>query len=148
MSNGFVSYYNNYDRLEILLPMNENYQEAGNYLLVDSCQGGSFYLDLCESTEKLMKFRGKFQEADAVNKNKRMYPHNILDENMQRLQETIDSSKILHQDSAINTLFSYILFSISYNLHSMRTSHLLATLTIATLGFSSFTYAVNLPPPA
>jgi hypothetical protein len=42
-----------------------------------------------------MKFRGKFQEADAVNKNKRMYPHNILDENMQRLQETIDDGGLV-----------------------------------------------------
>jgi hypothetical protein len=33
-----------------------------------------------------LRFRGKFQEAEAVNKNKRMYPFETLDENVQRLQ--------------------------------------------------------------
>lgn len=37
----------------------------------------------------LLRFRGKFQEADAVNKNKRSYPRSILESNMERLEDTI-----------------------------------------------------------
>jgi hypothetical protein len=61
-------------------------------LLIDCCQGG---LELClnESTtgKKLTTFRGKFQEAEAINKNKRRYPFGILDENVQNLIKTINS---------------------------------------------------------
>jgi len=60
-------------------------------LFIDSCDNASFELDLKESNiEKgLIKFRGKFQEAEAVNKNKRMYPFTVLDENVQRLMEVV-----------------------------------------------------------
>lgn len=34
-------------------------------------------------------FRGKFQEANAVNKNKRMYPFDVLSQNVERLMETV-----------------------------------------------------------
>lgn len=61
-------------------------------LLVDSCNNGGFVLNLNESTEKgLTKFRGKFQEAEAVNKNKRMYPYTVLDENVKKLLPVIES---------------------------------------------------------
>lgn len=57
-----------------------------NMLLVDSCNNGGFFLNLSESTDKgLVKFKGKFQEAEAVNKNKRMYPYSVLDENVKKL---------------------------------------------------------------
>jgi len=36
-----------------------------------------------------VKFKGKFQEAEAVNKNKRMYPYDILDTNVKRLEESL-----------------------------------------------------------
>jgi len=54
-------------------------------------------IDLKESNlEKgLLRFRGKFQEAEVVNKNKRMYPYAILDENVQRLQEIIKSRSLI-----------------------------------------------------
>ncbi len=60
-------------------------------LLIDSCLNGGFELDLNESNiEKgLLKFKGKFQEAEAVNKNKRIYPYSVLDENVQRLMEVV-----------------------------------------------------------
>lgn len=47
-----------------------------------------------ESTDysKPLKFRGKFQEADAVNKNKRMYPFEILDKNVKVLHNLIDEN--------------------------------------------------------
>lgn len=60
-------------------------------LLVDWCVGNEFILNLNESvTDKgLVKFRGKFQEADNVNKNKRSYPFKVLDENVKKLQNII-----------------------------------------------------------
>ena len=61
-------------------------------LLVDSCCNGGFVLDLNESTDRgLTKFKGKFQEAEAVNKNKRMYPYAVLDENVKKLVPVIES---------------------------------------------------------
>ncbi len=36
-----------------------------------------------------IKFRGKFQEANSVNKNKRMYTYDILNKNLDRLIETV-----------------------------------------------------------
>jgi len=49
-------------------------------------------LDLNESTDRgLTKFKGKFQEAEAVNKNKRMYPYAVLDENVKKLVPVIES---------------------------------------------------------
>ncbi len=64
-------------------------------LLIDCCTSSGFApaLELVsESTTirgALTKFRGKFQEAEAVNKNKRMYPKDVLNENVKRLQEAI-----------------------------------------------------------
>jgi hypothetical protein len=53
------------------------------------CYG--FQIDLKESNleKNLLKFRGKLQEAECVNKNKRMYPFSVLDENVQKLQEIV-----------------------------------------------------------
>jgi hypothetical protein len=65
---------------------------TSDMLLIDCCLGSGFELELVESASTkggLVKFRGKFQEAEAVNKNKRMYPFDVLDENVQRLQEAI-----------------------------------------------------------
>jgi hypothetical protein len=55
-------------------------------------------MDLHESSAPggtVVKFRGKFQEADAVNKNKRTYPFDILDENVKSLKETISSGGLI-----------------------------------------------------
>ncbi len=59
--------------------------------------GSGFHLELCESSIKggLARFRGKFQEADAVNKNKRIYPYDILKENVERLMDSIKERKLL-----------------------------------------------------
>jgi hypothetical protein len=49
-------------------------------------------VDLNESTDigsKTVKFRGKFQEAEAINKNRRQYPFKVLDENVKRLHESM-----------------------------------------------------------
>jgi hypothetical protein len=67
-------------------------------LLIDCCGSSGFELQLSESTSTrggLTKFRGKFQEAEAVNKNKRMYPYDVLNENIARLQEAIDDRRLV-----------------------------------------------------
>ena len=49
--------------------------ETDNMLLIDCCNNSSFQLELIESATtkgRLVKFRGKFQEAEAINKNKRI----------------------------------------------------------------------------
>jgi hypothetical protein len=66
------------------------------------CDGGFAVLnemDLHETTIaggiKTIKFRGKFQEAEAINKNKRMYPFSVLDKNVATLKETIGSGGLI-----------------------------------------------------
>lgn len=62
-------------------------------LFVDCCDNGGFVLNLNESaTDKgLTKFKGKFQEAEAVNKNKRIYPYGVLDENVKKLIPIVEA---------------------------------------------------------
>lgn len=59
------------------------------------CYG--FSIDLKESNldKGLLKFRGKLQEAECVNKNKRMYPFSVLDENVHKLQEVVKARGLL-----------------------------------------------------
>lgn len=62
-------------------------------LFIDCCDNGGFHLNLNEATtdKGLTKFRGKFQEAEAVNKNKRIYPYAVLDENVKKLIPVIEA---------------------------------------------------------
>ena len=64
-------------------------------LFVDCCDNGGFILNLNEadttSEKGLMKFKGKFQEAEAVNKNKRIYPYDVLDENVKKLTPIVEA---------------------------------------------------------
>ena len=68
-----------------------------NMLLVDCCGANFLEMDLQESKSPngLIKFRGKFQEAFAVNKNKRMYPYEVLAENVERLMDCINDRRLL-----------------------------------------------------
>ena len=55
-------------------------------------------MDLHESSGTnggLVKFRGKFQEADAVNKNKRTYPLSVLQDNVKALKESIENGGLI-----------------------------------------------------
>ena len=79
------------------------------------CDGGYGILnemDLHESTEqglKLVKFRGKFQEAEAVNKNKRMYPRTVLESNVQRLEEVINVGGLIGEcDHPTDSIIHFI----------------------------------------
>lgn len=62
-------------------------------LFIDCCTNGGFELNLNESTtdKGLTRFRGKFQEAEAVNKNKRIYPYAILENNVKMLKPIIEA---------------------------------------------------------
>lgn len=65
-------------------------------LLIDCCSDGGFVLNLNESTDKgTTKFRGKFQEAEAKNKNNRIYPYSILDENVKKLSPIIKARGLI-----------------------------------------------------
>ena len=44
---------------------------------------------------KQLKFRGKFQEANAVNKNKRMYTWNVLNSNVDAMRETMEQGGLI-----------------------------------------------------
>ena len=67
-----------------------------NMLLVDCCCDSDITLELHESsTDGRVKFRGKLQEAEAENKNKRVYPYGVLDENVKRLQPIIEDRRLV-----------------------------------------------------
>jgi hypothetical protein len=82
-----------------------------NMLLVDCCGNSGFEFNLCESTKSnrgLVKFRGKFQEAEAINKNKRMYPYSVLNESVKRLQEAIDHRSLIGElDHPCDSIIHY-----------------------------------------
>lgn len=65
-------------------------------LLMDWVDGSAPSIILEESSSKSgrTRFRGKFQEADAPNKNKRVYPFHILDENIKKLEDAIRENKL------------------------------------------------------
>lgn len=77
-------------------------------LLIDCCDNGGFTLNLNESTDKgLTKFKGKFQEAEAINKNNRKYPFDVLDENVKKLMPIVESRGLIGeldhpQDSVVH----------------------------------------------
>lgn len=79
------------------------------YLLVDCCSNAGFSLELCEATQGgAMKFRGKFQEADAPNKNHRIYPFGVLDENVKRLNEAIRDRRLIGElDHPTDSILHY-----------------------------------------
>lgn len=61
-------------------------------LFVDCCNNSGFTMSLNEAADSgLTRFRGKFQEAEAVNKNKRIYPLAVLDENVKKLKPIIEA---------------------------------------------------------
>lgn len=70
-----------------------------NTLIFGDCGCILNEMDLHESTElggqKLLKFRGKLQEAGAVNKNRRIYPKEILEDNVDRLTESIQQGGLV-----------------------------------------------------
>ena len=86
--------------IEHALTPGKTYGSASNPCLI---LGGGYsvlneMVDINESTDnavKTVKFRGKFQEAEAVNKNKRVYPKAVLEENVKRLKEALDAGGLV-----------------------------------------------------
>jgi hypothetical protein len=68
-----------------------------NRLIINGCGAILNEMDLHETVNgsNLMIFRGKFQEADAVNKNRRTYPFAALDANVKKLAECIAAGGLL-----------------------------------------------------
>jgi len=71
-----------------------------NRLIINGFCGGVLNeMDLHESKDDLgrncVKFRGKFQEAEAINKNKRIYPYDVLDINVRKLDEILKSGGLI-----------------------------------------------------
>ena len=67
-------------------------------LILGGCGGIFNEMELHESTDvsgKVLKFRGKFQEAEAINKNKRMYPFEVLDVNVKKLLPSISEGGLI-----------------------------------------------------
>jgi hypothetical protein len=68
--------------------LNESISEGGDWLVVECT--GHLTFDVNENKGSgPLKFKGKFQEANAVNKNRRMYPYDILESNRDRLTEAV-----------------------------------------------------------
>ena len=69
------------------------------FLLYDGGYAVLNEMNLHEGTDslgnKVVRFKGLLQCAEQVNKNKRMYKYNVLDENVKRLNETIDQGGLL-----------------------------------------------------
>jgi len=74
------------------------------YLLTESYDE-PVVLSLNESTEGKTRFRGKFQEAESKNKNNRIYPFDVLDENVKRLNEIIRHNRLVGElDHALDSI--------------------------------------------
>jgi hypothetical protein len=62
----------------------------GEQLLIDCVGFATMPLnENAKTSNGVLKFRGKFQEGNTVNKNRRMYPTDILASNVERLQEAM-----------------------------------------------------------
>ena len=72
---------------------------SDDYLLYDGGYMSLNEMDLHEGTDSLgnktVRFKGLLQAAEQVNKNKRLYKFDVLDENVKRLKETIDNGGLL-----------------------------------------------------
>lgn len=73
-----------------------------NCLMFGGCCGGSLFqeMDLYEATDestgtKNVKFRGKLQEAEAINKNNRSYSKRVLEENVKNLSEILENGGLV-----------------------------------------------------
>lgn len=62
-------------------------------MLLSECTGwAEMVINENSSNNNRIIFRGKFQEANIVNRNKRLYPYEVLNSNLERLAEEIQES--------------------------------------------------------
>lgn len=71
-----------------------------NRLIISECAEAVFNdMELRESADEngrnVIKFKGKFQEADAINKNRRTYPYMVLENNVKRLSTCIKEGGLI-----------------------------------------------------
>ena len=71
------------------------YGTLNEMIVTQSLQEAAEELKKHPGLANLVKFRGKFQEADAINKNQRMYPYGVLDVNVKRLSEAIKGGGLI-----------------------------------------------------
>lgn len=80
--------------VESIAALNESLTE-GCWLMQESTGYMGFEVNESSKGPGPLKFRGKFQEANAVNKNRRMYPHDILESNVRRLVDAVNNRGLL-----------------------------------------------------
>jgi len=68
-----------------------------NRLILGECGAVLNEMELNEASGNsgVIKFKGKFQEAEAVNKNKRMYPYDVLNSNVKSLSECVSKGGLI-----------------------------------------------------
>lgn len=82
-----------WESVNSLNTINEDYLDGREQmrLFTDCCDGFALSLNEAVTDRGLTKFRGKFQEAEAVNKNKRSYPFSVLEANQKSLMPVIEA---------------------------------------------------------
>jgi hypothetical protein len=69
--------------------LNEVLSDNGDWLIGECVSHITCEINETSKGPGPLKFKGKFQEANAVNKNRRMYPYDILETNVKRLKEAV-----------------------------------------------------------
>lgn len=75
--------------------LNEALTDGGEWLIGECTSTITFDINETTKGPGVLKFKGKFQEANAVNKNRRMYPFDILESNVSRLKEAVSNRGLL-----------------------------------------------------
>lgn len=75
--------------------LNERISEGGDWLISECTSHITCEVNESSKGPGPLKFKGKFQEANAVNKNRRMYPYEILESNVKKLKESISNRGLL-----------------------------------------------------
>lgn len=86
---------NNQLLTESVATLNEELAAGGDWLIGECTSCINFEINESNKGPGALKFRGKFQEANAVNKNRRMYPYEILESNVHRLADAIKHRGLL-----------------------------------------------------
>lgn len=71
--------------------LNEVLSDSGDWLIGECVSHIACEINETSKGPGALKFKGKFQEANAVNKNRRMYPYDILESNVERLKEALSN---------------------------------------------------------
>jgi len=75
--------------------LNEVLSDNGDWLIGECVSCITCEINETSKGPGPLKFKGKFQEANAVNKNRRMYPYDILESNVKRLKEAVSNRGLI-----------------------------------------------------